>query len=74
MILIIKKIEASSDRLKLGEREFIISPLFGANYVHTITGKQYTEHKLWQIKKSFDWMLDEQFLNLQVFIIFNFLN
>jgi hypothetical protein len=42
--------------------------------VQTITGKQYTEHKLWQIKKSFDWMLDEQFLNLQVIIMFNFLS
>jgi hypothetical protein len=60
------KIEAASSRLRLGEREFVISPSYGANFIQTVTSKPYIDHKLWQIKKSFDWMLDEQFQNLQV--------
>ena len=64
------KIEASSNKLKPGEREFIISPIYGANLMQTITNKQMIDHKYWSTKKPFDWMLDEQFLNLQV--IFEF--
>ncbi len=60
------KIEASGNRLKPGEREFIISPTYGANIMQAITNKQMVDHKYWTTKKPFDWMLDEQFLNLQV--------
>ena len=65
-IYTIFQIEASANRLKPGEREFIISPLYGAMLMQATTNKQMTEHKYWANKKPFDWMLDEQFLNLQV--------
>ena len=60
-----KKIEAAANRVRLGEKEFVVSPVYGALFVQTVTGKQMTEHKHWQTKKPFDWMSDEQFLNLQ---------
>ncbi len=63
------KIEAVGGRLRVGEREFVISPLYGATFIQTITGKQITDSKYWLNKKPFDWMSDEQFLNLQVKII-----
>lgn len=59
------KIEAASGRLKVGEREFMISPLYGASMIQGITNKQMTDHKHWQAKKPFDWMSEEQFQNLQ---------
>lgn len=52
--------------MRPGEKEFIISPLFGAMVIQTLTNKNMTEHKHWSAKKPFDWMSDEQFLNLQV--------
>ena len=52
--------------MRVGEREFVVSPNYGAMYLQTLTSKQFTEHKFWAYKKPFDWMLDEQFLNLQV--------
>ncbi|CAF0814844.1 unnamed protein product, partial [Brachionus calyciflorus] len=64
-ILLSMEIEASAGRLKIGEREFVISPLYGAMMVQSITNKQMIDHKHWQAKKPFDWMSEEQFLNLQ---------
>jgi dynein heavy chain len=52
--------------MRSGEKEFIISPLFGAMVIQTLTNKNMTEHKHWTAKKPFDWMSDEQFVNLQV--------
>jgi dynein heavy chain len=60
--------------MKSGEKEFIISPLFGAMVIQTLTNKSISEHKLWAAKKPFDWMSDEQFLNLQVRLFFEFIN
>lgn len=60
------KIEAAAGRLRAGEREFVISPLYGAMMIQATTGRQIVDHKYWQSKKAFDWMLDDQFLNLQV--------
>jgi hypothetical protein len=65
-ILLSIEIEAAAGRLRTGEREFIISPIYGATIIQTLTNKQMTEHKCWAAKKPFDWMTDEQFLNLQV--------
>ena len=52
--------------MKQGEKEFIISPIFGAFVGQSLTNKQMVEHKLWGSKKPFDWMSEEQYLNLQV--------
>jgi hypothetical protein len=52
--------------LQAGEKEFIISPSYAALFAQMNSGKQINEHKFWSYKKPFDWMLDDQFLNLQV--------
>jgi dynein heavy chain, axonemal len=65
-ILLALEIETSFKRVNPGEKDFIISPSYGAAVMQSITGKQATDHKYWQVKKPFDWMQDEQFLNLQV--------
>lgn len=70
-ILLAMEIEAASDRISAGEKEFIISPSYGAAVMQSITGKQMTEHKYWLHKKPFDWMTDEQFLNLQYLAIYH---
>lgn len=64
-ILLSMEIEASSGRLRVGEREFLISPIYGALLMQAITNKQMTDHKHWQAKKPFDWMSEDQFQNLQ---------
>ena len=38
--------------------------------MQALTNKQMVDHKYWTTKKPFDWMLDEQFLNLQVSYFF----
>ena len=64
-LLVALEIEDSLGRIAIGEREFLISPPFGASI------KQLAYPK-WEIppktlaKKPFDWMLDEQYHNLQV--------
>jgi hypothetical protein len=61
------KIESASDRVGTGEKEFIVSPAYGASAMQAITNKQTVEHKYWTTyKKPFDWMTDDQFVNLQV--------
>lgn len=55
--------------MRIGEREFIISPVYGAYFMQAVTGKQITDSKHWSTKKPFDWMSDEQFLNLQYLAI-----
>jgi dynein heavy chain len=65
-ILLAMEIEATSDRINPGEKEYIISPSYGAAVMQSISGKQMTEHKYWQNKKPFDWMNEDQFSNLQV--------
>lgn len=64
-ILLSMEIEASAGRLRAGEREFLISPVYGAMVMQAITNKQFTDHRHWQSKKPFDWMSEDQFLNLQ---------
>lgn len=64
-ILLSMEIEASVGRLRAGEREFLISPIYGAMVMQAITNKQFTDHRHWQSKKPFDWMSEDQFLNLQ---------
>lgn len=36
--------------------------------MQSLTNKVLTDHKYWQYKKPFDWMSDEQFVNLQVYL------
>ncbi len=64
-LLVALEVEDSLKRVAIGEREFLISPPFGASI------KQLAYPK-WEIppktsgKKPFDWLLDEQYHNLQV--------
>jgi dynein heavy chain len=59
--------------LNLGEREFAISPIYGSLVMQAINNKPINEHKFWTYKKPFDWMLDEQYLNLQVQYLYGFI-
>ena len=68
-ILLSMEIEAAAGRLRVGEREFVISPLYGSYFIQTVTNKQISDSKLWSNKKPFDWMTEEQFLNLQYLAI-----
>ena len=69
-ILLSMEVEAAANRLQPGEREFIISPAYGAQLVQAINNnKPMSEHRYWQTKKTFDWMTDEQFLHLQYLAI-----
>jgi dynein heavy chain len=63
-ILLAFEIESAAGRLRVGEREFIISPTYGAMLVQTLTGKPVVESRLWGSKKPFDWMSEDQYLNL----------
>eukprot|EP00794_Sanderia_malayensis_P000407 gene407-1042_t len=64
-LLVALEIEDSLGKLSIGDREFLISPPFGAAI------KQLAYPK-WEIplkttgKKPFDWLLDEQYYNLQL--------
>ena len=58
--------EDSGKKIHPGEKEFIISPSYGAAIMQALTNKQMVDHKYWSYKKPFDWMSDEQFVNLQV--------
>jgi dynein heavy chain, axonemal len=69
IILFCFEIELADNRLHVGEREFIVSPSFGASFVQNLTGKVTQEHKFWATKKPFDWMTDECFVNLQYLAI-----
>lgn len=65
-ILLAMEIEALSDRIHAGEKEFIVSPSYCAAMMQSTTGKQMVDHKYYVTKKPFDWMNDDQFANLQV--------
>ena len=64
-LLVALEIEDSNSRIEVGEREFLISPPFG------VATKQYVNQN-WElppktlVKKPFDWLMDEQYHNLQV--------
>lgn len=68
-ILLSMEIEAAAGKLRVGEREFVISPLYGSYFIQTVLNKQISDSKLWANKKPFDWMTEEQFLNLQYLAI-----
>ena len=65
-ILLAMEIEAISERINPGEKEFIVSPSYCAAMMQTTTGKQMVDHRHYVTKKPFDWMSEDQFANLQV--------
>lgn len=62
------QVEASLGNIGVGEREFLICPQFG-NIIMTALGKASQDPKITQAKKPFDWMLDDQFQNVQILAI-----
>ena len=64
-LLVALEIEDSNGKIAVGEREFLISPPFGA-------AVRQLAYPNWEVplktltKKPFDWLLDEQFHNMQV--------
>ena len=52
-----------------GEREYLISPTLGSVTMTAIGCVQPNDSKFVQAKKPFDWMAEDQFLNLQTLAI-----
>ena len=67
-LLLAFEIEAAAGRLRVGEREFCIATSYGAMFMQALSGRAIAESKIWTTKKTFDWMNEEQYINLQVFI------
>ncbi|XP_074662754.1 uncharacterized protein LOC141915202 [Tubulanus polymorphus] len=67
-LLLATEVEDSLGRVGIGEREFLVSPTFGAA-VMAGQSAQPTDPKIANAKKAFDWMLDDQFANLQLLAI-----
>ncbi|XP_077863125.1 dynein axonemal heavy chain 5-like [Saccoglossus kowalevskii] len=65
-ILLALEVEDSEGHLGPGEREFLVSPNFGASVMQAIGKAVPPDHRIAQAKKPFDWMLDDQFHNLQL--------
>ncbi|XP_077977225.1 dynein axonemal heavy chain 8-like isoform X3 [Glandiceps talaboti] len=68
-ILLALEVEDSEGNLGPGEREFLVSPNFGSSVMQAIGKMVPPEHRISQAKKPFDWMLDEQFHNLQILAV-----
>ncbi|XP_071954985.1 uncharacterized protein [Antedon mediterranea] len=66
LVLLAMEVEDSVGNLGHGEREFIISPQFGAAVMSSIGKVVAPDHKIALSKKPFDWMSDNQFQNLQL--------
>uniref|UniRef100_A0A2C9K4Z2 AAA+ ATPase domain-containing protein n=1 Tax=Biomphalaria glabrata TaxID=6526 RepID=A0A2C9K4Z2_BIOGL len=64
-LLLAIEVEDSLGNVGPGEREFVISPNF-SSVVMSAMGSNNTDSHIMQVKKSFDWMTDDQFHNLQI--------
>ncbi|KAI8520697.1 hypothetical protein Bbelb_004510 [Branchiostoma belcheri] len=64
-LLVSMELEDSEGRLGPGEREFIISPTFASTVMSTM-GYGVGSDARANARKPFDWMLDDQYHNLQV--------
>ena len=64
-LLVALEIEDANNRLEIGEREFLISPPFGAA-IKQLSNPNWEIPPKTLAKKPFDWLMDEQYHNLQV--------
>ena len=64
-LLVALEIEDSNNRIEVGEREFLISPPFGA-VIRQLSNPNWEIPPKTLAKKPFDWLMDEQYHNLQV--------
>lgn len=63
------QVEDAANRLSAGDREFLIHPTYGATVKAALNPILVSESaSRTQGKKPFDWMLDEQYSNLQVIV------
>lgn len=53
----------------VGEREFLISPILGSVTMTALHQTQGSSSPAALARKPFDWMLDDQFTNLQLLAI-----
>ena len=60
------QIEDAAGHIGLGEREYVISPQFGALTMAAHHPSKGADRRVTEAKKPFDWMTDEQFHNLQL--------
>ena len=60
--------EDSCGRVNIGDREFLIHPLYGAAVKTAVcqSALSTSQAKIINAKKPFDWMTDEQYNALQV--------
>ncbi|XP_066278010.1 uncharacterized protein [Branchiostoma lanceolatum] len=68
-LLVSMELEDSEGRLGPGEREFIISPTFASTVMSTM-GYGVGSDARANARKPFDWMLDDQYHNLQVLAVY----
>ena len=64
-LLVALEIEDSNNRMDIGEREFLISPPFGAA-IKQLSNPEWEIPPKTLVKKPFDWLMDEQYHNFQV--------
>ena len=64
-ILVALEVEDSVEKLGIGDREFVISPSFGASIKQLVNPNWEAPPKT-SGKKPFDWLQDDQYHNLQV--------
>lgn len=67
-LLVALEIEDSNHRLEIGERAFLVSPPFGAA-IRQLANPEWEIPAKTLVKKPFDWLMDEQYHNLQVSLI-----
>ncbi|XP_041462850.1 dynein heavy chain 8, axonemal-like [Lytechinus variegatus] len=64
-VFLAMEVEDSIGNVGFGEREYVISPQLGSATMSGLGLSAASDHRVCQIRKPFDWMLDDQFHNLQ---------
>ncbi|XP_071504103.1 dynein axonemal heavy chain 5-like [Diadema antillarum] len=64
-VFLAMEVEDSLGNVGFGEREYVISPQLGSAIMNALGLSAPSDHRVCQIRKPFDWMLDDQFHNLQ---------
>ncbi|XP_030850579.1 dynein heavy chain 8, axonemal isoform X3 [Strongylocentrotus purpuratus] len=64
-VFLAMEVEDSIGNVGYGEREYVISPQLGSATMSGLGLSAPSDHRVCQIRKPFDWMLDDQFHSLQ---------
>ena len=66
ILILVLQIEDAAGHINLGEREYVVSPQFGALTMSAHHPNKGVDRRVSEAKKPFDWMTDEQFHCLQL--------